>query len=183
MRLIETTITGVFLIDPFTHIDNRGKFIKVYNENDFKNNSLEFDFKESYFSINEENVIRGMHFQLPPCDHEKVIYVSKGKITDVVLDIRKGSPNYGKYYSVELSDENKSQIYIPKGCAHGFKSHVKDTCVVYLQTTVHCPDCDIGIKYDSFGMNWGIDNPIISERDKNFKSFKDFDSSFIFKKE
>uniref|UniRef100_UPI0035632619 dTDP-4-dehydrorhamnose 3,5-epimerase family protein n=1 Tax=Ilyobacter sp. TaxID=3100343 RepID=UPI0035632619 len=116
MKLIKTELKGVFIIETFHAEDERGSFTKTYNKKFFKENKLCSKFKESYYSVSKKDVIRGMHFQLPPHDHEKLVYVIKGKIIDVILDLRKKSETYGKYISIELSEENRHSIYIPKGC-------------------------------------------------------------------
>ena len=115
-----------------------------------------------------------MHFQLPPHDHEKLVYVPQGAILDVVIDLRKKSHTYGNYISVELSDQNKKSIFIPRGFAHGFKSLLDDTITVYNVTTEYNSTADSGIHYNSFGFDWEVDNPIISRRDSTFVGIKNF---------
>ena len=178
MKLIETKLSGVYIIETNIFSDERGIFIKIFNADYFKKMGLECDFKESFYSTSRKFVIRGMHFQIPPQDYTKLIYVTKGKIIDVVLDIRKGSATYGKYISEELSDKNGRCAYIPKGFAHGFLALVDNSTTVYMQTTVYAPTYDKGIRFDSFGMNWMVKKPIISERDKSFPKLEDFESPF-----
>ncbi|MDD3744180.1 MAG: dTDP-4-dehydrorhamnose 3,5-epimerase family protein [Lentimicrobiaceae bacterium] len=169
MRIEETFISGLKLIHLKEFKDQRGSFIKVFNEEFFKENGLETNFKESYYSISAKNVIRGMHFQVPPAEHTKLVYLNSGSILDVVLDLRKDSQTFGQYFSVELTVSNPVLIYIPIGCAHGFLSLEDNSMVTYLQTTCYHPTFDCGIRYDSFGYNWPVDNPIISQRDGGFK--------------
>ena len=178
MKFIKTKIPDVFLIENLLFMDNRGSFLKVFNEKFINENNINFQIKEVYFSISKKNVIRGIHFQLPPYQHAKLVYVPHGSIIDVVLELRKSSPYYGKFISVELSDKNNKSIYIPEGCGHGFVSLEDDSIVTYLQTSLHNSKYDGGIKWNSFGMNWHVDEPIISERDKNFSSFNGFNSPF-----
>lgn len=178
MRALATKIKGVYIIKNKIRADQRGLFYKTYNENIFDEYNLCTQFKESYYSISKQGVIRGMHFQLPPFDHEKLVYVPKGRIMDVVLDIRKSSITFGEYINVELSEENRLSIYIPKGCAHGFKSLEDNTITVYNVTTVYNSDYDSGIRWDSFGMDWKIENPIISDRDSSFKGLEEFSTPF-----
>lgn len=168
MEIEQTFIPGLKLIRLKEFKDNRGSFIKVFNEEFYSENGLETDFKESYYSISAKNVIRGMHFQIPPYEHTKLVYLNQGKIIDVVLDIRKSSPTFGQHFSIELNTEKPILIYIPVGCAHGFLSLEDNTMVTYFQTTVYNTACDKGIKYNSFGVNWTVENPIISERDLSF---------------
>ena len=175
MEFYNQDIFGVKLIKFNKLNDNRGIFCKIYNEDIFEANGINIDIKESYYSISEKNVIRGMHFQIPPYDHDKLVYVANGKVLDVVLDIRKFSSTYKKFISIELSDENGLALFIPKGCAHGFKSLTNNTMMVYNVSTVYSPQCDCGIKYDSFGMDWNVENPIISKRDASFYALEDIE--------
>jgi len=174
MKFQETTLKGVYVIDNFNASDNRGHFVKTFNKNLFEENNIIFDIRESYYSSSEKNVIRGMHFQLPPHDHEKLVYVSKGSILDVVIDLRKNSKTYQKFISVELSAFNNKSIFIPKGLAHGFKSLEDDTITVYNVATEYNPKSDMGIKFDSFGFDWETKSYIISDRDMAFSTLKEF---------
>lgn len=183
MRIVDTTIVGLKVYEPRVFEDIRGKFIKTYTNDFFKEYGLNIDIKETYYSISHKDVIRGMHFQTPPYDHVKLVYVPAGKITDVVLDIRKGSKTYGKHFSLELSGENGKVLIIPKGLAHGFKSLEDNTNVTYMQTTCYAPNNDGGVKYDSFGFDWGCKNPKFSDRDMSFPVLEEFDSPFIFGEE
>lgn len=180
MILVETPIHGLKILEPKIFEDSRGRFIKTYNNDFFQTNGLNLDIKESYYSISNKEVIRGMHFQTPPHDHVKIIYVPSGRINDVVLDIRKNSPTYGHYFSVELSGENGKILIIPKGLAHGFKSLEDNTNVTYMQTSCYAPNHDDGIHYNSFGFDWKIQNPQLSDRDLAFLPLEAFNSPFIF---
>uniref|UniRef100_UPI00298DB5A8 dTDP-4-dehydrorhamnose 3,5-epimerase family protein n=1 Tax=Treponema sp. TaxID=166 RepID=UPI00298DB5A8 len=174
----ETNFEGLKIIETNHFQDARGVFHKFFSKDDFSSLGLDTDFKESYYSINKKNVIRGMHFQIPPADHTKLVYVTSGRIIDVCLDIRKKSKTYGKYFSVELSGDVPRAIYIPKGFAHGFVSLEDNTCVNYLQTCCYVQECDCGIRYDSFGFEWGVKEPIISARDLQHPRFENFDTPF-----
>jgi len=174
MKFTETEIKGLFIIEDFHVEDERGSFTKTYNRSLFKNNKLKGKFKESFYSVSKRDVIRGMHFQLPPHDQDKMVYVTRGKIIDVILDLRKKSKTYGQVFSIELSEEKRNSLYIPKGCAHGFKSLEDDSTVVYDVTTVHSPESDSGIRWDSFGYDWKTNIPLMSEKDKNLMGFSEF---------
>ena len=178
MRIEDTFISGLKLIHLNEFKDQRGSFIKVFNEDFFKDNGLVTDFKESYFSISAKNVIRGMHFQVPPAEHTKLVYINSGKILDVVLDLRKASETFGQSFSVELNISNPIMVYIPVGCAHGFLSLEDNTMVTYLQSSCYDNNYDAGIKYDSFRFEWPIKNATVSFRDSNFISFTDYLSPF-----
>ena len=180
MKIIETNISGLKILEPRIFEDSRGKFIKTFTNDFFIENDLDINIKETYYSISHKDVIRGMHFQTPPHDHMKLVYVSAGKILDVVLDIRKNSPTFGQYFSCELSCDNAKVLIIPKGLAHGFKSLEDNTNVTYIQTTCYAPHNDGGIKYDSFGFNWQCKKPQLSQRDLSFKTLDTFDTPFIF---
>lgn len=183
MKIIDTTLDGLKILEPIIFEDTRGKFIKIFTNEFFKEKGLDINIQETYYSISHKNVIRGMHFQTPPYEHVKLVYVPNGKILDVILDIRKYSPTFGKYFSCELSSENGRVLIIPKGLAHGFKSLEDNTNVTYMQTTCYAPNNDVGIRYDSFGFDWRCDNPKISNRDQSFQTLAEFKSPFVFKDE
>lgn len=178
MKFTQLPIEGVFLIECIFFEDNRGKFIKTFNFEMFREKGItDINFKEIYYSISQKNTIRGMHFQIPPFDHAKLIYLTAGKVIDVLLDLRKNKKTFGKYISIELS-AFKEAIYIPRGLAHGFRALEDGTTMVYNQTSVYNKAFDTGILYNSFGYDWGIDNPVISQRDLSFKTFEEFNSPF-----
>ncbi len=178
MELIRTNFEGLFIIQHEVFTDNRGLFVKTYNQGVFKKLGIDLNIKERYYSISQKNVIRGMHFQTPPEDHIKLVTVISGKILDVILDIRKKSPTFGKTISIEIEFGEGKTIYIPKGFAHGFAALEDNTIVEYNQTTGYAPNNDAGIKYNSFGFEWGIAKPIISERDNSFISLSNFVTPF-----
>jgi len=173
MIINPTPLEGVFEIENKVFEDFRGKFVKTFHEEVFRSHGLECDFKESFYSVSRKNVLRGMHFQLPPHDHAKLVYVIDGEILDVAVDIRKESDTFGQYFSTRLSSDNSKSLYMDKGCAHGFLTLSKSATVVYLTSTVYSPDSDSGIKWNSFGFDWeGCTAPIISERDTKFASIE-----------
>ncbi len=178
ITILDTIIEGVKLIRSTHFSDDRGLFSKMFDAELFKKMGLSSDFKESYYSISQNGVIRGMHFQSPPHDHVKLVYVPFGHIIDVVLDLRKSSPTYGDHVKFEMSGKKPQAIYIPVGCAHGFESLTENSCVTYLQTTSYSKDHDNGIRFDSFGMKWNTDTPIMSSRDRLFASLAEFNSPF-----
>ena len=120
MKFKESDIPGVFEVDMFHAADERGSFTKTFHNDAFELQGLENNFRESFFSLNKKNVIRGMHFQSPPYDHAKYVYCTSGRILDVILDIRSNSHTYGKYICIEISPENHKGIYMPSGVAHAF---------------------------------------------------------------
>ena len=178
MEITELKLKGVFLIECFVHTDERGKFVKSFNYDFFLQKGLnDIDFKEIYFSVSQKDTIRGMHFQLPPYEHAKLIYLTNGCVEDVILDLRKGVGTYGHFLNIKLN-AFENALYIPKGFAHGFKTLENNTIMVYNQTSTYNKNADTGILFDTIGYNWGIKKPIISERDLSFQSFNNFKSPF-----
>ena len=175
---IKSPIAGVFEIILPCHEDARGSFSKVFHHTTFQEQGIDFHLQESYFSRSAKDVIRGMHFQLPPYQHHKVVYCPHGAIMDVALDLRRQSPTYGQFFSAELSAENPKALFIPEGCAHGFKSLTEDAMTVYLVSSEYQRDADTGLLWNSFGLDWQCAHPVLSGRDRSFQAFDDFESPF-----
>jgi len=178
MKLIESPLQGCFEIKTKRFEDEWGLFVKTFHKPMFEQFDLHTDFPEEYYSISHKNVIRGMHFQLPPHVHVKLVYCTSGSVMDVVVDLRKSSPTYGKHAVFELSPENANVIYIPKGMAHGFCALEEQTIMHYKQSTVYGPEYDAGLLWSSVGVEWSVKNPILSDRDKSFSSIEQFESPF-----
>lgn len=166
------------VIDLAAFEDTRGLFVKTFNDTLFQSLGIQFTVKESYFSLSVKDVIRGMHFQLPPQQHAKIVFCPVGAILDVALDLRKQSATYGQCFSQILSAENHKAFYIPEGFAHGFKALTKEAYTYYLVSSEYDAASDTGIAFNSIGFDWDCDHPIMSERDKNFITFQDFKSPF-----
>jgi dTDP-4-dehydrorhamnose 3,5-epimerase len=165
------------LLQPNRSEDPRGLFVKTYQKDLFIRLGVDLDIREEFYSISHKNVIRGMHFQLPPHEHAKLVCCLRGKVRDVLLDLRKGA-GYGRVNSAELSDEDCHLLCIPKGIAHGFAALTDDAMMLYKTSTAHVPQADCGICWDSFGFSWGIADPTISDRDQQHGLFADFASPF-----
>lgn len=178
MEIIKTPFEGLFVLQTVNFQDARGGFQKLFNYDFFHENGLECDFKEFYYSVNNKDVVRGMHFQLPPFDHAKLVYVSRGRIKDVVVDVRKSSKTYGTCFSMELDDRSGQYLYIPRGFAHGFLTLEEGSIVNYAQTSCYSREYDSGIDAMSVGFKWGIERPVRSGRDLTFVSLKEFNSPF-----
>lgn len=178
MKIIKTIFDTVKVIELPRYDDERGSFIKCYDEASFMEAGIGNCFKESYFSISDKNVIRGMHFQVPPADHEKLVCVTFGAVKDVLLDIRKDSPTYGQVMDIVLSADNHLALYIPRGFAHGFMGLEDHTIMNYLVATVHSPKHDMAIRWDSIGYDWKNAAPIMSKRDQEAALLQDFKSPF-----
>lgn len=178
MKFEKTDLSGVFIIEHDVHKDARGAFVKTFHKEEFSKMGLECDFRESYYTRSKEDVIRGMHFQVPPHDHAKLVTIIHGTVADVILDLRRSSPTRGHHIAVELSRENRKSIYIPRGCAHGFSVLGESAIVYYMATSEHAPTHDKGVRFDSFGYDWKVGQPIVSERDMKFPTLEDFTEYF-----
>ena len=178
MKLISTKIEDLLLIENLKIDDNRGSFNKIFNFNFFKENNLNTVFKEQYYSISRKNTLRGFHFQIPPEDHIKIVNCIKGEVLDVVVDLRKNSNTFGCYEKFILNENDNFSLYIGKGLAHGFYSKKDQTIMFYNTSSQHSPNHDYGIFWNSLNIDWGVTNPILSKRDKNFPKFSDFVSPF-----
>lgn len=178
LEIEQLNIPGVLLIKRKGNEDLRGNFFKPYSKVELAENNISFNVAEVFYSTSRVNVIRGMHFQAPPYQQAKLVSVTTGKITDVILDIRKGSPFYGKSISVDLKQNDGKILYIPSGFAHGFISRHEESTVLYIVDREYSPVMESGIRYDSFGFEWKSNNPILSSRDINFRPLDSFQSPF-----
>jgi dTDP-4-dehydrorhamnose 3,5-epimerase len=177
MEFEPLAINGAFLIRPNVAADSRGRFVKPFAVSLFKSNNLRTDFVEQYYSFSKPGVIRGMHFQSPPHQHVKLVYCAFGMIKDVLLDLRKGL-SYGQFLSLTLSSDTGEALYIPEGVAHGFATVSNSALVLYNVTSEYQPEHDYGVRWDSFGFDWGINNPILSTRDRDFPRLDEFSTRF-----
>lgn len=170
MEILKELLPGCFLLQPNRFVDSRGSFVKTYHEGLCKTLGVNLDIQEEFYSVSRKNVIRGMHFQLPPHEHHKLVFCTRGAVTDVLLDLRKG-PGYGKVASAELSGENAHLVFIPKGIAHGFAALTDEALMVYKTSTEHVPTHDSGVRWDSFGFDWQCPSPTLSDRDQQHPGF------------
>ena len=179
MKVLPTDLDGVFVLKPNVFEDARGSYVKTYHEGLFESCGIRFSPKEEFFSVSRKNVVRGMHFQCPPAAHDKLVYCPVGKVMDVVLDLRPTATGVrARCISHELSARNREMLFIPAGCAHGFLALEDDSMMVYQTSTVHSPSHDAGVLWNSFGFDWPVKNPILSERDQKFPALRDFQSPF-----
>lgn len=184
MNVIKTDIEGVFIIEPKVFKDSRGYFFESYSKREFDEKVAPVNFVQDNESCSTRGVMRGLHFQRPPFTQTKLVRCVKGAVLDVAVDIRKGSPTYGKHVAVELTEENHLQFFIPKGFAHGF-AVLSDVAVFqYKCDEFYHPEADGGISIldDSLGIDWHIDpaEAILSEKDTRHCVLKDFESPFVF---
>lgn len=183
IRLVKTAIDGVFILEPKVLEDHRGWFMESYSERKLAELSLNIVFVQDNHSLSKEKgTLRGLHFQINPKAQTKLVRCTKGAILDVAVDIRKGSPTYKQYVSVELSSDNKRQLLIPKGFAHGFLTLVKDTEVQYKVDEYYSPECDRSIRFDDedIGIDWNIDNPILSDKDAGAPMLRACEHYFLY---
>ncbi len=177
-ELHTTPIAGCFEIDCESSTDNRGRFLKTFHSGVFRERGLREDWQEEYYSVSARNVLRGMHFQSPPMQHAKLVYCLSGSVLDVVLDLRKASPTYGQAVGFELSSRKANLIYLSEGLAHGFVSLADDSIMQYKVTSVYSPADDRGILWSSFGFDWPVAQPLVSQRDQLHPSFASFETPF-----
>lgn len=184
MNVIKTDIEGVVILEPRVFNDSRGYFFESYNKKTFDSEVCPVEFVQDNESCSSRGVMRGLHFQRPPYAQAKLVRCVRGAVLDVAVDIRKGSPTFGKYVSCLLTEENHRQFFIPRGFAHGF-AVISDTAVFqYKCDNYYAPEADGGISIldPSLGIDWGFpfEEAILSDKDRKHPLLKDFDSPFIF---
>ncbi|CAL2103448.1 dTDP-4-dehydrorhamnose 3,5-epimerase [Tenacibaculum sp. 190130A14a] len=182
MNFVKTDIPDVIIIEPRVFKDERGFFFESFNQKIFEENIMRVDFIQDNESKSTRGVLRGLHFQKPPYTQAKLVRCIQGEVLDVAVDMRKESPTYGKYVSVLLSEENKKQVFIPRGFAHGYIVLSEEALFAYKVDNVYAPKHDTGIQWNDPDLNidWKIieKDIILSEKDKNLGSLKEFDSPF-----
>lgn len=181
MNIIKTDIEDLVVIEPVVHGDNRGWFMETFSDRELKKHGINTVFVQDNQSFSaQKNTLRGMHFQNAPMAQTKLIRCTKGSIIDVVVDLRKNSKTYKKWFSIELSAENKKQLFIPKGFAHGFVTLTENVEVQYKVDEFYSKEHDRSIRYDDpeIGIKWEVENPILSEKDLNAPLLKDSDVNF-----
>lgn len=181
--LIETTaLSGLLIITPRRFGDDRGWFSEVWNENALIDAGLNLPpfIQDNHSYSAPAHTLRGLHYQRPPRAQDKLVRCSRGRILDVAVDARRGSASYGQHVAVELSAENGAQLFVPKGFLHGFLTLTEDCEVQYKCTDTYAPECDGAVAWNSAGIDWGTDAPILSAKDAAAPAFADFDSPFQF---
>ena len=188
MDIVRTNIDGPVIIEPKLFVDARGYFFESFSQREFDEKVAIPQYGKPIFfvqdneSMSSYGVMRGLHFQRPPYTQSKIVRCVKGKVLDVAVDIRKGSPTYGQHVAVELTEDNHHQFFIPKGFAHGFVVLSKTAIFQYKCDEFYHPEVDGGISIidESFGIDWqiAIENALFSEKDTKHPQFKDFESPF-----
>jgi dTDP-4-dehydrorhamnose 3,5-epimerase len=183
MRVVKTDLPEVLIIEPQVFGDHRGYFMETWSEIKMKDLGINTHFIQDNQSFTlQKGTLRGLHYQQNPMAQSKLVRVVVGEVLDVAVDIRKNSPNYLKWVAVELSAENKRQLFIPQGFAHGFLTLTDNCEFAYKVDNYYSKECDRSIKYDdpSIGVEWGICNPILSEKDSIAPLLKDSDINFVY---
>ena len=185
MQIEETALPGVLILTPRRFGDARGYFSEVWNRETLKSHGIDLDFVQDNHSLSRPvGTVRGLHYQSPPHAQDKLVRCGAGVILDVAVDVRVGSPTYGKWVAVTLSAENGRQLLIPKGFLHGFVTQAPDSELLYKCSDVYAPDCDGAVRFDDpdLAIDWGIspDQAILSDKDRAAPLFADFRSPFIY---
>lgn len=181
MEVVKTKIEGLLIIEPKVFGDDRGYFMESFNKLIFEQITGEkIEFVQDNESMSAKGVLRGLHFQKPPMAQGKLVRVVKGSVLDVAVDVRKNSPTYGKYEKVLLTEKNKRQLWIPEGFAHGFLTLENNTIFNYKCTNYYSPENEGSILWNDtdLGIEWGVETPILSEKDKISQNFAKFTTPF-----
>lgn len=182
MKFIETKISDVIIIEPTVFSDVRGYFLESYNQKKFEEVVGKISFVQDNESKSAKGVLRGLHYQNPPYNQAKLVRCIEGRVMDVAVDIRKGSPTYGKHISVQLSGENKRQLFVPKGFAHGFAVLSDTATFAYKVDNTYAPEFDAGIRWNDKQLNiqWGFEDSMIkvSAKDAELPFLSEFESPF-----
>jgi len=180
MIIEKNEIKGLLVIKPDVFEDPRGYFFESYNEEKFRQFGIDVRFLQDNESKSGKDVLRGLHFQVPPYAQGKLVRVIKGAVLDVAVDLRRFSSTYGQWAAIELSEKNKWMYWIPPGFAHGFLTLEENTVFFYKCTEVYHKESECGIFWNDpdLNINWGIDHPLVSEKDKVAMGFRDFNSPF-----
>lgn len=180
MEIRETKLSGLIILEPKVFGDERGSFMETYNRETFARLGLDMTFVQDNESVSAKGVLRGIHFQRPPFAQGKLVRVVSGRALDYAVDLRRNSPTYGQYACVELSGRNKRMMYLPEGFAHAFLSLEDDTVFNYKCTNFYNKQSEDGLLWSDkdLGIEWPMDNPILSEKDLKLGLFKDFVSPF-----
>ena len=182
IEITKTEIEGVLLLQPQVYGDNRGYFFESYRKNSFKEFGIDADFVQDNISKSQKGTIRGLHYQVGETAQGKLCQVISGKVLDVAVDIRFGSPTFGQYFSIVLSEENKKQLWMPAGFAHGFSVLSPEAIFSYKCTAYYSKPDERSIIYNDpdLAIDWKVDDPIVSDKDLKAKFFKDIEEDFSF---
>jgi len=182
MQVETTPLPGLLVLTPRRFGDARGFFCESWNRRQMEAAGIELDFVQDNQSLSvAPNTVRGLHFQAPPHAQDKLVRCGRGALFDVAVDIRRGSPTYGKWFGTELSAENGRQLLVPRGFLHGFATRAPETEILYKCTDYYAPECDGAVRFDdpALGIDWGLStDPVLSDKDAAAPGFAGFDSPF-----
>ncbi|MDP5307123.1 dTDP-4-dehydrorhamnose 3,5-epimerase [Paracoccus spongiarum] len=180
MQIEQTALSGVLVITPLRHRDERGFFAESWNRRSLEAAGLALpEFVQDNHSLSRQaGTLRGLHYQAPPHAQGKLVRCGRGCLYDVAVDARRGSPDFGRWIGVELSEENGRQLWIPPGFLHGFVTRAPDTEIVYKCTAHYDRDSDGGVHWNSLGIDWGVTDPILSGKDRDAPAFADWTTPF-----
>lgn len=183
MKVIETNIKGILIIEPEVFSDSRGLFCETYSLQKFKSLGISKQFVQDNISVSKRGVVRGLHFQVPPKAQAKLCQVVRGRVLDIAVDLREGSPSFGQHLAIELSEDDFIQLYIPEGFAHGFAVLSDEAVFQYKCSDYYSKEHELAIRYDdpTLKINWNVDQPIVSDKDKNAEFFNDIKHKLNFK--
>ncbi|MAM63614.1 dTDP-4-dehydrorhamnose 3,5-epimerase [Maritimibacter sp. UBA3975] len=184
MQIERTDVPGVLIITPPRYADERGFFSESWSYKRLAEHGVDIDFVQDNHSFSHaKNTLRGLHMQVPPHAQDKLVRCGRGRLFDVAVDIRKGSPTFGRWFGTELSFENGKQLLVPKGCLHGFVTREPDTDIVYKCSGYFAPDCDRSVRFDdpAFAIDWALDgDPVLSDKDAAAPRLSEIDNPFAF---
>ena len=186
MKKIKTKLPGVHIVEPQVFGDHRGYFMETYSTKAFADIGITNEFVQDNQSFTaQKGTLRGIHFQNAPMAQAKIVRVTKGAVLDVAVDLRKDSPTYKQWVGVELSAENKRMLFIPRGFGHGFVTLTDDVEFCYKVDNLYSRECDRGIRFDDpeIGVDWGVNDPVLSQKDTTSPMLKDSDCNFIYTEE
>ena len=173
IKIKKTRLDGVFVIEPRVFQDNRGIFYESYSKRIYQEAGIDVDFVQDNHSVSQQGTLRGLHYQASPYEEAKLVRCTKGGIFDVMVDLREGSPTYGKWMGAELTADNRRMLLVPEGFAHGFQTLQDDTEVFYQVSEFYTANAEKGARYDdpAFGITWPLEVSIISDKDANWPAY------------
>lgn len=183
MQVELTPLVGLMILTPDRFADDRGFFSESWNQARLREHGIDVEFVQDNHSLSRQTgTVRGLHFQAPPHAQDKLVRCGRGRLYDIAVDIRRGSPTYGSWFGTELSAENGRQMLVPKGFLHGFATCEPDTEICYKCSDYYAPECDGAVRFDDpdIGIDWALNGPaILSAKDEHAQRFADFDTPFV----
>jgi len=178
LDVVATPLPGAYVLEPRQFADARGLFVKTLHLPSLERAGLDFVLREEFYSVSGRDVLRGMHFQVPPHDHAKIVHCLVGAVLDVIVDLRRESPTFGRHHALQLDETDRRSLLVPSGLAHGFLALADRNVVVYKTSCEHVPAAEGGILWNSFGFDWPVQDPVLSDRDRAHPRLADFASPF-----